>query len=386
MKDKGTVRTAPKPVDTGSETRKAGVRAAAKPATNALRAAMAAATISFMLSACGVGEAAVVADETAAPEAPSVPVAVADVTRGAVEATYSVTAVLDPQVEARLTARVSGDVLEILVEEGQAVTEGQVLARLDTRRIELQARQVQAAVDRLSHQLARSSELHDAGAMSDEEFDRIRFDLESNRAELESVLLDQSYAEIRSPLDGVVTYRAVKLGNHLAPGDATFTVTQLDSIEAQVQVPQSHQGMIRTDQPVRMVFDALPGQVFEGRVARVNPVIDRQTGTFKVTVAPTGETAMLMPGMFGRIEIVHDVHDDALLIPTQALRREDDRQLLFVVDTDGIAHRLEVDLGYSRDGMVEVMDGVTEGDTVVIMGQDNINEGTRVAAVGHTGP
>jgi membrane fusion protein (multidrug efflux system) len=345
---------------------------------------MAAATISFVLTACGVGEAAVVADE-AAPEVAAVPVAVASVTRGTVEATYSVTAVLEAKVEARLTSRVSGDVLEILVEEGEMVTAGQVLARLDTRRIELQARQVQAAVDRLTNELERSRSLHATGSISDEELDRIRFDLDANRAELQTVLLDRSYADIRAPVDGVISQRVIKLGNHLSPGDHTFTVTQLDAIEAQIQVPQTHQGLIVSGQPVRMAFDALPGQLFEGQVARVNPVIDRQTGTFKVTVTPSGEAAMLMPGMFGRIEIVHDRHEDTLMIPSDALRHEDDQQMLFVV-ADGVAQRRDVELGYSRDGMVEILEGIAEGESIVVLGQENINEGTVVATVRQTGP
>jgi membrane fusion protein, multidrug efflux system len=342
------------------------------------------AAMALSLAGCGVGEAAVVADE-ANPEVPAVPVAVTDVTRGSVEATYSVTAVLEAEVEARLTARVSGDVLEILVQEGQTVSAGQVLARLDTRRIELQARQVQAAVDRLTHELERSQELHESGVISDEAFDRLRYDLMANRAELETVLLDRSYAEIRAPVAGVVTQRAIKLGNHLTPGDHAFTVTQLDAIEAQVQIPQSHQGLIAIGQPVRMAFDALPDQVFTGTVERLNPIIDRQTGTFKVTVSPTGDSAMLMPGMFGRIEIVHDLHVDALLVPSDALRSEDDQQLLFVVD-EGVAYRREVAVGYSRDGMVEIVDGIAEGESVVVLGQENINEGTVVTTVSRAGP
>jgi membrane fusion protein, multidrug efflux system len=384
MKDKGNVRTPQPAPETRSESQREGVRAAATPATKALSTIMAAATISFVLSACGVGEAAIVADE-AAPQVPAIPVAVTDVTRGSVEATYSVTAVLEAKVEARLTARVSGDVLEILVEEGEMVTAGQVMARLDTRRIELQVRQAQSTVDRLSNELERSHALHQTSSISDEAYDRLRYDLEASRAELQTVLLDRSYADIRAPIAGVVSQRLVKLGNHLSTGDHAFTVTQLDAIEAQVQVPQAHQGLVVSGQTVRMTFDALPGQVFDGLVDRVNPVIDPQTGTFKVTVAPSGESAMLMPGMFGRIEIVHDQHDDALLIPVDALRREDDQQLLYVV-ADGVAHRRDVSVGYSRDGMVEVLEGIAEGESIVVLGQEHINEGTVVATVRRAGP
>lgn len=332
----------------------------------------------LLLSGCGVGEAAVVAEE-AAPEPPAVPVEVTGVARGDVEATYSVTAVLEAEVESRITSRVQGDVLAILVEEGDLVSAGQLLARLDTRRIELQARRIQANVDRISNELQRAHGLYAQGLISEEEYDRLRFDLQATRAELESVLLDESYAEIRAPVAGIVSQRAIKLGNHLMPGDHAFTVTQLDTIEARVQVPQNEQGRIAAGQTVRLGFDALPGRVFSGTVERVNPVIDSTTGTFSVIVVPDAEAGELMPGMFGRVDIVYDQHEDALLVPAYALRQEDDLQLLYVVQ-DGIAQRREVQLGYRQDGHVEVLSGVAEGESIVILGQEQINDGTRVTA------
>ena len=124
----------------------------------------------------------------------------------------------------------------------------------------------------------------------------------------------------------------------------------------------------------------MAGRAFTGKVARLSPVVDPQTGTFKVTVEvrPTGH--QLAPGMFSRVSVTYDVHKDALTVPRAAIITEDGESAVYVVKS-GVAHRVPVSLGYADGDKVEITRGVAAGDMVVTLGQNSLKDGTKVAVV-----
>jgi len=110
-------------------------------------------------------------------------------------------------------------------------------------------------------------------------------------------------------------------------------------------------------------------------------VVDPGTGTFRVTAMVTDQGRMLKPGLFGRVEILYDLHEGVPVIPRSAVITEDDRSHVFVIDGQGAASRRMVQLGYERAGMVEVVDGVANGETVVTAGKGSLSDGVRVEVI-----
>ncbi len=319
-------------------------------------------------------------DDSESKENIKVPVEVATAVRSPVTAAFQGTSNLVAEAESEVAAKTSGVVMEIFVEEGDLVRAGQVLARLDSDRQRLSLKQSEANLRKLENDYQRQQEMFNRKLISQDVFDRSRFDLDTQRAAFDMSKLELSYAEIRAPIEGVVSRRDVKVGNLIQINQTLFKIDDFDPLEAVINVPEREMRLIAADQPVQMLVDALPGQVFVGGVARVSPVVDATTGTFRVIAQFRDESKTLRSGMFGRVRIVYDQRNDALVVPRAALIGDDQDAALFVVDGD-TAKRRKVTLGYSDNGKVEVIDGVSEGEMVVTLGQAALRDGVKVEVI-----
>ncbi len=317
-------------------------------------------------------------------EEQSIPVETATLQRGDVYAIYSGTASIEAFGEAMVEAKVGGEVRELLVEEGDVVRSGQILARLDGDRLRLELQQSIANMNKLQREYERNVELHQKGLVSPGAFENIKYDLESLRAANELAQLELSYTEIKAPIDGVVSERYIKVGNTIDPNDSAFRVTDLDPLIIYLHVPERDYRRLQAGQNATILVDALTSKQFAGVVARVSPVVDAQTGTFKVTIEVPDETGQLKPGMFGRINIVYDMHANALQLPRSAVVGSDDEPAVFVVEDEAVRRQV-VSLGFSSGANVEVTDGLTGGEQIVVVGQTGLRDGTRVEVVNANG-
>ena len=297
---------------------------------------------------------------------------------GNVFAHYESTATLEALSEAPAVAKVGGEIKSILIEEGDVVTTGQVLAKLDARELQLTVAQAQANVKKLEQEYRRNKKLSDHKLISDGDMDRTKFELAALRSQLKLARLRLSYSQIRAPISGVVAARHIKVGNTLTTGDIAFDITDNSQLQAKIHVPQDELSRLKAEQEASLFFDALPNQQFRGAVERVSPTIDTQTGTVRITVAVDDPKNELRPGMFGRFHIIYDQHNGAVLIPTAALIREDQQTRVYVVE-DGVAHVRDVETGYVNQDHVEIVKGVNVGELVVTVGQLGLKNGVRVS-------
>lgn len=313
-------------------------------------------------------------------EAPAIPVEVATATRGDILAVYSSTAPIEAFAEAQVVAKVGGEVLEILVEEGQTVREGEVLARLDGERLRYEMQQAEANLRKLERDYTRNVDLKERGIISQGDFEKILYEMEALKASFNLAKLELSYTEIRAPIDGVIADRLIKVGNTLPVDAPAFQVTSLEPLIAYLHVPEREYRNLAAGQAATLQVDALSNVTFEGIVARISPVIDPATGTFKVTIELEDPTRRLRPGMFGRVDIVYDNHVDALQIPRSAIVEEAGESIVYVVE-EGTAHRRIVDTGYPNGGRIEIQGGLSENERFVLVGQTGLKEGSRVSVI-----
>lgn len=316
-------------------------------------------------------------------EETAVPVEIARVTVGPIDAAYRGTATLEAQDEAVVMAKTVGVIEQVLVEEGQRVRKGQVLARLETERLRLEAARAKAEADKARENFERNTRIYEKNLISKELYDQSRFALDAARAAYELAQLTLYESEIRAPFDGVVSARYIKLGNAIQPNTAAFKVTQMDTLHAHIYVPERDIRKLAPRQTATMALDAWPDKLFTGSILRVNPVVDASTGTVKVTVAMAPGQPELKPGMFGRIEILYDRRDAAVLVPKDAVLTEDAAQSVFVV-AGGKAQRRSIKVGYSDSRHYEVLEGLKSGDEVVTTGQANLKDDARVHVVNAT--
>jgi membrane fusion protein (multidrug efflux system) len=334
--------------------------------------------LAVLLSACqeDAGE----KDAESEDEGPAIPVEIATPTRGDIFATYSGTAPIEAFADAQVIAKVGGEVRQIHVEEGDDVVAGQVLLRLDGDRLRLEAQQAEANLLKLQRDFQRHVDLKDRSLISAGDFEKIQYEMEALEATANLAKLELSYTEIRAPIDGVVSQRYVKIGNTIDAGEPTFQVTSLEPLVSYLHVPEREYRRIEPGQTANIAVDALQGTRFIATVARISPVVDPLTGTFKITVEVTDSSRRLKPGMFGRISIVYDRHENVMQIPRNAVIQEAGEPAVFVVEGD-TAQRRVVRTGYIEGGRIEIVEGLADDEQFVLVGQTGLREGSKVSVI-----
>ena len=319
-------------------------------------------------------------DETEAGEIAAIPVETATPIRADIDAMYTGTAPIEAFADAKVIAKVGGEVREILVEETDEVSRGQVLARLDGDRLRLEMEQAEANLHKLQRDFKRNVDLREKGLISEGDFEKIQYEMEALQAIFDLAKLEYGYTEIRAPIDGVISERFIKLGNTIEINAPTFQVTSLEPLVSYLHIPEREYRRIDPGQPATIKVDALQGLIFDADVARVSPVVDPATGTFKITIEISDSSRRLKPGMFGRIGIVYDSHLAALQIPRSAIIEESGESAVYVVTGDKVEKRI-VRTGYSQDGYVEVVEGLRDREEIVVVGQMNLKDGSRVSVI-----
>ena len=330
------------------------------------------------LAGCGVGEASV-ADDAAVQAATPIPVEVAQPYRADIYATYEITASVLSDADAPVVARVGGEVVELLVEEGDRVVAGQVLARLDGERLRLEMLQAKANLEQARQELARNADLHDRGLISASMFDNLQYDLEALEAIYELHKLNYRYSTIRAPISGVVASREIKPGQTLAVNDVAFRITDTSELIAYLQIPQSELPKFSAGHSAEIKVASLPGESMPATIARISPTIDVRNGTFRATAIIGNAAGNLAPGMFGHFTIAYEQHADALVIPSAALIDEDGEVAVYVVN-DGEVLRRNIEIGIRSNDRIEILGGLSEDDVVVVVGHSGLRDGSKVLA------
>ena len=314
----------------------------------------------------------------------AIPVEVAQASRQDIAASYAGSASLAAPEETDVVAKTTGVLLQLNTEEGQTVKAGQLLAQIDPERTRLEVARASAALKKLEAEADRAKELFDRKLIAADAYEKLRYDVATQKAAVDLAKLELSYTRIEAPISGVISQRMVKRGNLIQLNQPLFHIVNTERLEAVLNVPERELATMNADLPVRMRVDAIPGRDFEGIVSRVSPVVDAGTGTVRVTTEFKSSGA-LRPGMFGRIEVIYDRRDDVLTVPRTALLEGEGEDAVFAV-RDGKAVRLPVHLGYIDGSVAEIRDGLNEGDTVVTTGKVALRDGSKVQVLNPAAP
>lgn len=333
-------------------------------------------------------------------------VEVEDVAPGSVGDRLTSSAVVESEAMADLYPVTSGIVQEILVDEGDPVRRDQVLAVVDNASAEAGSARSRAEVERLSADVARLESLYSQGAVSSREVEEARYSLRTARASAREsgALLGQT--RIKSPIDGVVAVREIRVGELASSGTRAFQVVDLDRLRVVASLPERDLPRVAIGQPVKLVSAYDPSVFTSGSVSRISPVVDSASGTFRVTVDLSTEQTVLRPGQFVSVEIEVARHEGVLVVPREAVVYEDGVSVVYRMvpapekepDSDSeaaeteadserprapsgprfVAERAVVEVGLMDDELAELTEGVSAGDRVVVVGQSNLRDGAAI--------
>lgn len=289
-----------------------------------------------------------------------------------------------------LRPEVSGRVARIAFADGARVRRGQLLVQLDDvlQRAELSQAQAQLSIARAN--LRRNEELVAANFVAQRVLDESRASLQVAEAQVSLAQARLQRMRIEAPFDGTVGLSNVNLGEFVKDGADLVNLEDMSSLTVDFRLPERYQDRVAAGQPVQVRLDALPGRQFEARVLAVDPLLDADGRSLSVRAElPGGAGQGLRPGMFARVLAIFSTDANALMIPEEAILPQGGRQFVVrLVTAEGgeaappVSQRVPVTLGVRRDGLVHVTSGLSEGDRVVVAGQQRLQrDGTPVRVV-----
>jgi len=309
-----------------------------------------------------------------------VPVSVAAIATGPVSAYITSTANLVAEDEVKVLAEAEGRVAEVLVEEGNRVAKGQVLAQLVKEDAEIALTKAQVRLENAKLNYERAQQEVKDHLISQEQFDKTHLENQIAQQELAEAQRMLSKTTIRAPFGGRVTERFMKIGQHIRPGDQLFTVADFDPLIAKIFLPEKDVFGLKEGRDVRITLKANEQTRFHGRIRQISPVVDTATGTVKLTVEATAPPQEVRPGAFVTIDIVRETHPQAVLLPREAVIRELQDAYVFVASS-GVAEKRTVSLGLEEGARIEALSGVKPGEQVIVAGQGGLKQGSPIKVI-----
>ena len=347
--------------------------------------------VSSTLAACGGNGAEAAVDTTAIVQAIG-PSNIATAREDTIRSGPPVSGTLVAEREARIRAEVSGAVLQTYVEQGQRVSAGTPLVRIDdavARDASISARsqvtQATVGAEQAARELQRAKTLVAAGAIAERDVESAeranlaaQAQLADARARLAMAQKNVANATVRAPFNGVVSERAVNPGDVVSPGAPLVTIIDPRSLQLEASVPTTALGEIRVGAPVTFSVNGFAGRTLEGRVTRINPMVDPQTRQVRLLASVPNESGSLVAGLF--VEgLVASEKRVGVIVPEQAIDQASQTPYVMRIK-NGKVDRVQVQTGL-RDAaleVVEIVSGIAVGDTVLLGAARSISAGTDV--------
>jgi membrane fusion protein (multidrug efflux system) len=272
---------------------------------------------------------------------------------------------------------IAGRITEIAFAEGQPVTKGQVLVRIDDAVQRAILAETQAGLNLSRIEANRAEELFRQGTGSAKNRDQTQSKLLFDQSEVAVAQARLAKLTLSAPFDGVLGLRKVSLGDYVREGQDMVNLEAIDALKVDFQVPEQFLTAVSVGQSLVIAVDAFPGRTFEGKVFAIDPLVDVNGRFIKIRARIDNPQRTLRPGVFARVTLTLTTRSDAILVPEQALFAIGNDQFVFRI-ADGVAHQVRVRTGERRDAEVEIVEGLKPDDLVVWSGQLKLREGVPV--------
>ncbi len=328
-------------------------------------------------------------DEIASPEVPTVAAQTGVVTRRDLVETLLVRGglVAPPNEDVKIASPVAGRVVAMRVAEGDPVRSGEMLAEIDPRPLAVQRRaavaalaEARTALENAQRDVGRNERLLERGIASGKEVEDARARQAAAAAALEQAQAELSPAEIRSPIAGWVVKRFVGVGEQVdgTAAQPVIEVANVARLELLAQVPAGELARLREGQAAEVLSDADLGRSVPGRVIAIAPAIDPGTNAALVRIGLANPEQRLKVGMFASARVALSRRPGVLTVPAPAVARTEEGPAVYVVSGD-VATRTLVSLGLETPDGIEVLSGVSQGQTVLVSSVHGLGEKARLA-------
>lgn len=301
-----------------------------------------------------------------------------------VSETYVDSGILAGKEEAVVTSAVTGEIVEIRVEEGAMVEKGGILAVIDPADYRLALQKAKAVEQAKRRALNRAKDLFARKAISKSLFDDAETDYKLAQTSLQEAKLSLSRTKIRSPISGQVTRKDILLGDRVNPGTPFFRVVNTDLLKLTISLSEKEVVHLKQEEEVILYVDAYPGEPFAGRVRSVRISPEPTAASFPVEIE-VQNFDKLKPGMIARVRLRGQTYRDLLLVPTESIIERIGFYYMFVYEK-GHAFLREVEPGRRFGDLTEIVKGLKPGDYIVPVYSSSLTDGSPVNVIGPDRP
>jgi membrane fusion protein (multidrug efflux system) len=278
-----------------------------------------------------------------------------------------------------ITSKVSERVSRIRFEEGQLVKAGQELVELDTDEARANLAVASADFSESRSNFKRAEELDRTKSISQSELKQLQSAMEADQARVQAATARLADLTIRAPFDGRVGLRRISAGSLVSPGTIITTLDDLDTIKLDFSLPEVLMAKLKPGLEINATSIAYPDTAFAGKVISIDTRVDPVTRSITIRARIPNAEGLLRPGMLMSVVLIQE-ELDALVIPEQSLISEQSRQYVFVIN-QGRAEKRQVETGRRRPGEVEIVDGLVEGEMIVVEGTQRLQVGSEVEVI-----
>ena len=317
------------------------------------------------------------AAKSAGPAPPGVVVEASKVSVVKLPQTLSAVGSLRSDETVILRPEVAGRVSQILFREGERVTRGQVLVKLDdsVQKADLDRARANLTLAKTKHE--RSIDLRNKGFISSQALEEAENNSKVAQADSELMSARIGKTALVAPFSGTIGLRQVSVGDYVKEGQDLVNLESIDPLKVDFRVPELALSLLRDGQLLQITLDALPDKAYDGKVVAINPLIDANGRAVSIRAQVPNRDGKLRPGMFARVRLFTSDNKDTIVVPEESLFPLGEDKYVYKV-VDGKAARQKIEIGQRREGKVEVLNGLVPEDVVVTAGVIKLREGVPV--------
>lgn len=308
------------------------------------------------------------------------PVTVVPVTREEFADRIEALGTVYAQESVNVTAKVQGIIRTLYFNDGQTVTKGAEIAAIDSGEQAAALNVELANLEQQRKELDRTLGLAKQNHISQARVDEQTAALKKAEAGVAAARVRAGDRLITAPFSGIVGTRRISVGALVTPGTVVTTLDDISKVKLDFAVPETFLASLKQGLPVEATAAAYTGATFKGNVVAVDSRVDPTTRAITVRAEIDNADLRLRPGMLMVVDLIKDQRE-SLMVPEASLFPENDKQYVFVVGPESVAHRVEVRIGRRQPGFVEILDGVSEGDLVIREGVQDLRDGAKVEVV-----
>lgn len=308
---------------------------------------------------------------------PEIPVKITTVQKGSLGEVFVTTGALEANQEVSISPKVSGRVAKVYVKMGDYVSANQILVQLEQEDYAINLARAEASYKQSKENFERSQKLFAEKIISPQEYERAQTEFQINEAAYKQAKNQLEDTKIKAPFSGQIGFSNATLGGLVSPNAPLLSVVDLSTVFVTVNLSDSYISQTKIGQPALISLSSFPDQTFNGKVAQIAPAADKISKTFPVKIALDNSSRFFKSGMLAEAKLSFNQRNNILKIPAEAIVDEVGSKAVYVIEKDTARRRL-VTPGISDGKMVEIVSGLAEKEFIVILGQNNLEEGSKV--------